>query len=105
MSHGAGDCNWDVSVHVHGLFHAVLVHVQAALEAERLALKARLKDALRLHMTPCTRLDTSSPIDHTVFILDGLLEVRTHPSSTLLIPCKMAVHSGSKSVGLVMSPA
>ena len=50
-------------------------HAQAALEAERLTLKARLKDALRLHMTPCTRLDTTSPIDRTVAILDNLLEV------------------------------
>lgn len=49
--------------------------LQAALEAERVTLQTRLKDALRLHMTPCTRLDTSSPIDRTVALLDQLLEV------------------------------
>ena len=53
------------------------VCVQASLEAERLALQARLKDALQLHMAPRTQLDTSSPIDRTVTLLDGLLEVHT----------------------------
>lgn len=50
--------------------------MQAALETERLALQARLKDALQVHMAPRTSLDTSSPIDRTVTLLEGLLEVR-----------------------------
>ena len=49
---------------------------KAALERERLELQARLKGALQLHMAPTTHLDTASPIDRTVALLDGLLEVR-----------------------------
>ena len=49
---------------------------KAALERERLELQAQLKDALQLHMAPTTKLDTTSPIDRTIALLDGLLEVR-----------------------------
>ena len=49
--------------------------LQAALEAERLALQARLKDALKPRMSLKTTLDTASPIDKAVTLLDGFLEV------------------------------
>ena len=55
---------------------------QAALEAERLALQSRLKDALKLHMAPRMHLDTSSVIDHTVTLLDGLLEASPRACTT-----------------------
>ena len=50
-------------------------HAQAVLEAERSTLQAKLKDALKLHMVPRTQVDTSSPIDQAVNLLDDLLEV------------------------------
>ena len=53
-----------------------LVWLQAALEAERLTLQAKLKDAQKQQMAPRMHLDTSSVIDHTVSLLEGLLEVR-----------------------------
>ena len=49
--------------------------MQAALEEERQALQAKLKDALQIHMAPRMNLDTSSPIDRTVALLDTLLQV------------------------------
>lgn len=50
--------------------------MQAKLEEQRMSLQNRLKDALQMHMVPRTKLDTSSPIDQTVGLLEGLLEVR-----------------------------
>ena len=49
--------------------------LQAKLEEQRMSLQNRLKDALQMHMVPRTKLDTSSPIDQTVGMLEGLLEV------------------------------
>lgn len=57
---------------------------QAALEAERLMLQARLKHALKPRLVPKTTLDTASPIDRAVLLLDGFLEVS---------PCHMLSHA------------
>lgn len=48
--------------------------VQAELEAERLHLQDRLRDALDSRMEPRMQVDTSSPIDRTVNLLDNLLQ-------------------------------
>ena len=56
---------------------------QASLDEERRHLRARLKEAMQLHMLPHVAVSTASPIDLTVSLLDTLLEV----------PCRTA-HPG-----------
>ena len=63
---------------------------QAAMEEERLALQDRLNDALDSRMVPCLHLDTSSPVDLTVNLLDGLLQVQP---AFVMTASKDAMHS------------
>ena len=62
------------------------VHVQAVLEREQLALQAKLMDALQSHVTPVMQLDTSSPIDRTVALLDEMLVVCSHDMIRAIAP-------------------
>ena len=53
------------------------MHLQAALEAERSNLQAKLNDAqsaLQL-MKPTNQLDTTTPVDKAVRMIDELLKV------------------------------
>ena len=84
--------------------------LQAELEAERLTLQGRLKDALKLHMAPRMQLDTSSVIDRTVTLLDALLEASMLHALTWsmdLVPRCLAAachHCGSPITDAELSP-
>ena len=60
---------------------------QADLEIQRLALQARLKEALSLPVMPATSITTTSPVDKVVAMLDGLLQVRSHSSAHTQVGC------------------
>ena len=67
--------------------------LQAALEAERLTLQSRLKSALKPRMVPKTTLDTASPIDKAVTLLESLLEVM-YDAHALLHASAVHTHAG-----------
>ena len=52
-----------------------LAYLQDELQKAHLALEVRLQQALQLHLLPKTTLDSDSPADKCLQLLDALLEV------------------------------
>ena len=53
----------------------MIAQVQAKLKAQQSMLQKRLQQALQMHLQPRTSVNTESPADKTLRLLDSLLQV------------------------------